>query len=109
MLDELRQFVHDQAHEVRVLDTAMGPKLRGIMDLSKIRAYHPDTLKIMIDYCIEVKDYFEKAATFGATGLVAQAQKYVLGKARWNNVRSFETEAEAVAWVREPDTALTNS
>jgi hypothetical protein len=78
-------------------------KVRGLLDLSGCKSYHPEVLVLVGEFVTTIKPYFERAAVYGAKGTIDFARGVVLALARWEEVQSFAKEKDALAWVLGED------
>jgi len=99
ILERLRGDIREATTYIGSLYKEHGD-LRGVLDLSHCTSYHPEVLVILGEFASNIKEYFDRAATYGAQGPIALARDVVLGLARWKELRSFETERDALAWLR---------
>ncbi|MBI2640168.1 MAG: STAS/SEC14 domain-containing protein [Candidatus Sungbacteria bacterium] len=78
-----------------------GEKVLVVTDISKLENYHPEALSTLAELLKANEPYIERSATFGGSQFIIIAQDIIRALSGRTNFRGFQTEAEALQWLKE--------
>lgn len=78
---------------------AQGKKRLGLVDLTKMGKYSPDSNRASMELLEELN--YDKVAMFGAGKILTEVVKAInLAMGKTENTKIFETREEALAWLK---------
>jgi len=99
--DYNEQIAREQSNDIltKVAQHSQGKKINTLTDLSKAGKATPGAQMVFID--LIRNEIFEKQAFIGMTGLTKTFFSLILLIAKPGNIKLFDTEAEALKWLKE--------